>query len=180
MITKSHQNDLQMTTKWHQHDTKMTPKWTQNDSKMTPTWPQNNNQMTPKCHPNDTKMTPKGAKEAPKVNPKSTKIPQKIATLKKVEKGRSNALSFGINFDIFLLKNALKNRCEKLRRKTCQKTWKLSKKTGTILSPKKKILKFLLQRRILENSVFTKEKQCFLKIPCFESVHTFEKRTRKK
>ena len=53
-------------------------------------------------------MIPKGAKEAPKVNPKSTKIPQKIATSKKVEKGRSNALSFGVNFDIFLVKNALK------------------------------------------------------------------------
>ena len=106
----------------------------------------------------------------------STKIPQKIATSKKVEQGRS----FGVNFDICLVKHALKNRCEKLRRKTCQKTWKLSKKTGTILSPKKKILKFLLQRRILENSVFTREKQCFLKIPCFESVHTFEKRPRKK
>ena len=125
-------------------------------------------------------MRPKGAKGTPKVNPKSTKIPQKIATSKKVEKGRSSALSFGVNFDIFLVKNALKNRCEKQRRKTCQKTLKLSKKTGTILSPKKKILKFLLQRRFLQNSVFTREKQCVLKITCFESVHTFEKRPRKK
>ena len=65
-------------------------------------------------------MSPKGAKGTPKVNPKSTKIPPKIATSKKVEKGRSSALSFGVNFDIFLVKNALKNRCEKLRRKTCK------------------------------------------------------------
>ena len=49
-------------------------------------------------------MSAKGAKETPKVNPKSTKILQKIATSKKVEKGRSNALSFGVNFDIFLIK----------------------------------------------------------------------------
>ena len=68
------------------------------------------------------KMSTKGPKGPPKVSPKSKKIPQKNATLKKVEKGRSNALSFGVNFDIFLVKNALKNRCEKLRRKTCQKT----------------------------------------------------------
>ena len=119
-------------------------------------------------------MSPKGAKGTPKVNPKSTKIPQKIATSKKVEKGRSSALSFGVNFDIFLVKNALKNRCEKLCRKIRQKTLKLKQKQGTIPPPKIKILKFLLQRRILQNSVFTREKQCLLKIPCFESVHTVE------
>ena len=54
------------------------------------------------------KMSTKGPKGRSKVNPKSTKIPQKIATSKKVEKGRSSALSFGVNFDIFLVKNALK------------------------------------------------------------------------
>ena len=81
-------------------------------------------------------MSPKGAKGAPKVSPKSTKIPQKIATSKKVEKGGSNATSFGLNFDLFLVKNASKNRCEKLCRKTCQKILKLSKKQGTIPPPK--------------------------------------------
>ena len=125
-----------------------------------------------------TKMNPKGAKGAPKGSPKLTKIQQKIATSKKVEKG--GALSFGVNFDLFLVKNASKNRCEKICRKTRQKTLKLKQKQGTIPPPKIKILKFLLQRRILQNTVFTREKQCFLKIPCFESVHTFEKHPRKK
>ena len=125
-------------------------------------------------------MSPKGAKGAPKVSPKSTKIPQKNATSKKVEKGGGAGLSFGVNLDLFLLKNASKNRCEKLCRKTRQKTLKLKQKQGTIPPPKIKILKFLLQRRILQNSVFTREKQCLLKIPCFESVHTFEKHPRKK
>ena len=127
-----------------------------------------------------TKMNPKGGKGAQKVSPKSTKIPQKIATSKKVEKGGSNATSFGVIFGLFLVKNASKNQCEKLCRKTCQKTWKLSKKQGTISPQKIEILKFLLQRRILQNIVFTREKQCLLKISCFESVHTFEKRPRKK
>ena len=64
--------------------------------------------------------------------------------------------------------------------KHVKKNVKLSQKQGTIKPPKIEILKFLMQRRILQNSVFTREKQCVLKIPCFESVHTFEKRPRKK
>ena len=139
--------------------------------------------MAPKetqFEPKDTKMRPKGAKGTPKVSPKSTKIPQKIATSKKVEKGRSNATSFGVIFDLFLLKKCIKKSMRKTTQKNMSKNLKIKQKTGTILSPKKKILKFLLQRRILQNSVFTREKQCFLKIPCFESVHTFEKRPRKK
>ena len=54
-------------------------------------------------------MSPKGAKGAPKVNPKSTKIPQKIATSKKVDFRGAQVLSFGVNFDIFLVKNASNN-----------------------------------------------------------------------
>ena len=54
-------------------------------------------------------MSPKGAKGAPKVSPKSTKIPQKIATSKKVEKGGGATTSFGLIFDLFLVKNASKN-----------------------------------------------------------------------
>ena len=79
-------------------------------------------QKDPNMSQKDAKMTPKGPKGPPKVSPKSTKILQKNTTSKKVEKGGSHALSFGVNFDIFLVKNALKIRCEKLRRKTCQKT----------------------------------------------------------
>ena len=69
----------------------------------------------------DTKMTPKGAKGAPKVGPKSTKIPQKIATSKKVEKGRSNALSFGDNFDLFLVKKRQKINVKKYTEKQVKK-----------------------------------------------------------
>ena len=56
-----------------------------------------------------TNMTPKGAKRTPKVSPKSTKIPQKNTTSKEVEKGGAPVTSFGVNFDIFLVKNASKN-----------------------------------------------------------------------
>ena len=128
----------------------------------------------------DTKMSPKGAKGAPKVNPKSTKLPQKIATSKKVVFRGAPVLSFDSFLTYFWSKYTSKNRCEKLCRKTCQKTLKLSQKQGTIPPPKIKILKFLLQRRILQNNVFTRGKQCFLKIACFESVHKVEKHPRKK
>ena len=133
-------------------------------------------QFEPKGHQND----PKGCQRDPKSGPESTKIRQKIATSKKVEKGGARATSFGLIFDLFLVKNAPKNRSEKLCRKTLQKTLKLSKKQSTIQPQKIEILKFLLQMMFLQNSVFTWEKQCLLKIPCLESVHTFEKHPRKK
>ena len=81
-------------------------------------------------------MIPKGAKGAPKVSPKATTIPQKIATSKKVEKGGSPALSFGLNFDLFLVKNASKSRCEKLCRKTRQQNMKIKQKTEHDPTPK--------------------------------------------
>ena len=55
------------------------------------------------------KMSTKGPKGRSKVTPKATKIPQKNATSKKVEKGGAPVTSFGVNFDIFLVKNASKN-----------------------------------------------------------------------
>ena len=55
------------------------------------------------------KMSTKGPKGPPKVSPKSTKILQKNTTSKKVEKGGAPVTSFGVNFDIFLVKNASKN-----------------------------------------------------------------------
>ena len=112
-----------------------------------------------------------------------TTINKNTTKNRNLEKGRKRGgalLSFGVIFDVFLNKNVSKNRNEKLCRKTRQKNVKLSKKQGTIPPPKIKILKFLLQRRILQNSVFTREKRRLLKIPCFESVHTFEKHPRKK
>ena len=74
-------------------------------------------------------MTPKGAKEAPKVNPKSTKIPQKIATSKKVEKGRSSATSFGVIFDLFLLKKCVQKSMRKTMLKKASKITKFKQKT---------------------------------------------------
>ena len=147
--------------------------------KITKIWPYmapKGTQFQPKGHQNEPKGCQRGAKSEPEINKNTTKNHN-------LEKGRKRGgagLSFGVNLDLFLLRNASKNRCEKICRKTCQKTWKLSKKQGTTLPQKIKILKFLLQRRFLQNNVFTREKQCVLKIPCFESVHTFEKHPRKK
>ena len=155
------------------------PKGDPRGCKITQMWPYmapKGAQFEPKGHQNEPKGCQRGAKSEPEINKNTTKK-------RNLEKGRKRGcapLSFGVNLDLFLVKNASKNRCEKICRKTRQKTWKLNKKQGTIPPPKIKILKFLLQRRILQNSVFTREKQCFLKIPCFESVHTFEKRPRKK
>ena len=124
-------------------------------------------QKGPNLSQKGTKMSPKGANGAPKAKPKSTKIPQKITTSKKVEKRMSNALSFGVILDLFSIKNASKNRSEKLWRKTRQKTLKLKQKQGTIPPPKIKILTFLLQRRFLQNSVFTREKTVCFEDPVF-------------
>ena len=74
-------------------------------------------------------MNPKGAKGAQKVSPKSTKIPQKIATSKKVEKGRSGPLSFGVNFDLFLVKKASKKSMRKTMLKKASKITKFKQKT---------------------------------------------------
>ena len=100
-----------------------------------------------------------------------------------LEKGRKRAcatLSFGVNFDLFLDRNASKNICEKLCRKKLQKTRKLNQKQGTIPSPEMNFLTFLRPKRFLQNSVFTREKQCFLKIQRFEFAHKFEKHPKKK
>ena len=123
---------------------------------------------------------PKGCQRAVKSDPKSDQNTTKNRNLEKGRKRGGALLSFGDIFDVFLNKNVSKNRSEKLCRKTRQKNVKLSKKQGTIQPQTIEILKFLMQRRFLQNNVFTREKQCVLKIPCFESVHTFEKRPRKK
>ena len=137
-------------------------------------------QKGPNLSQKDTKMSPEGAKGAPKVGPKATKKHQKLTTSKKVDFGRVQGLSFGLIFYLFLIKNASKNRCEKRCQKKLHKTLKWSKKQGTIPPRKIKILTFLLQMRFLQNNVFTLEKQRFLKIPCLECVHAFEKRPKKK
>ena len=55
------------------------------------------------------KMSTKGPKGRSKVTPKSTKIPQKNTTSKHVDFRGAPVTSFGVNFDIFLVKNASKN-----------------------------------------------------------------------
>ena len=77
-------------------------------------------------------------------------------------------------------KNRSKKQCEHKYRKTHRKTLNISKKQGTIRPANMKILKFLLQRRFLQNGVSTEERQCVLKIPCFESVHNAETNPMKK
>jgi len=118
-------------------------------------------------------MSPKGAKGTPKVNPKSTNIPPKITTLKKVEKGGVRALSFDPFLTHFWSKNTSKNQCEKRCQKKLKKTLKVCKKQGATPSPEMYFLTGFLQRRFLQNSVFTREKQCFLKIQSFECAHSF-------
>ena len=76
-----------------------------------------------------TKMSPKSAKGAPKVSPKSTKIPQKIATSKKVEQGGSHATSFGVIFDLFLLKKCVQKSMRKTMLKKASKITKFKQKT---------------------------------------------------
>ena len=137
-------------------------------------------QKGPNMGQEDAKMTPKGAKGAAKSDPKINKNTSKNPDLEKGRKRGCATLSFEVIFDLFLVKNASKNRCEKRCQKRLQKSRKLSKKQGTIPSQEMHFLIGCLQRRFLRNSVFTREKQGFLKIACFESVHTFEKRPRKK
>ena len=126
------------------------------------------------------KMSTKGPKGRSKVTPKATKIPQENTTSKKIEKGGAREHLLGSFLTYFCSKNASKNLCEKRCEKRLQKSRNLSKKQGTIPSQEMHFLIGCLQRRFLQNSVFTREKQCVLKIPCFESVHTFEKHPRKK
>ena len=74
-------------------------------------------------------MSPTGAKGAPKVSPKSTKIPQKNTTSKKVEKGGGALTSFGVNFDLFLLKKCFQKSMRKTMLKKASKITKFKQKT---------------------------------------------------
>ena len=73
-------------------------------------------QFEPKGHQNEPKGCQRGAKSEPEINKNTTKN-------RNLEKGRKRgALSFRVNFDLFLVKKTSKNLCEKICRKTCQKT----------------------------------------------------------
>ena len=74
-------------------------------------------------------MSPKGAKGAPKVSPKATKIPQKNTTSKKVEKGGARCTSFGVIFDLFLLKKCVQKSKRKTMLKKASKITKFKQKT---------------------------------------------------
>ena len=75
------------------------------------------------------KRTPKGPKGRSKVTPKATKIPQKIATSKKVEKGGAPVTSFGVIFDLFLLKKCIQKSKRKTMLKKASKITKFKQKT---------------------------------------------------
>ena len=75
------------------------------------------------------KMSTKGPKGPPKVSPKSTKIPQKNTTSKKVEKGGAPVTSFGVIFDLFLLKKCVQKSMRKTMLKKASKITKFKQKT---------------------------------------------------
>ena len=77
----------------------------------------------------DAKMTPKGAKGRSKVTPKATKIPQKNTTSKEIEKGGAPVTSFGVNFDLFLLKKCVQKSKRKKMLKKASKITKFKQKT---------------------------------------------------
>ena len=74
-------------------------------------------------------MSPKGAKGAPNVSPKSTKLLQKSATSKKIEKGGGAGTSFGIIFDLFLLKKCVQKLMRQTMIKKASKITKFKQKT---------------------------------------------------
>ena len=105
--------------------TKMSPKGSNLSHKGTKMSPKG-----PNLSHGGTKMSPKGAKRIPKVSPKSTKIPSKNITSKKVDSGGSNALSFGLIFDIFLVKKCVQKSMRKTMPKKASKITKIKQKTG--------------------------------------------------
>ena len=76
-----------------------------------------------------TNLTPKGAKGAPKVSSKSTKIPQKIQTSKNVDFRGVQVTSFGVIFDLFLLKKCVQKSMRKTMLKKASKITKFKQKT---------------------------------------------------
>ena len=75
-------------------------------------------QLNPKGHQNEPKGCQRGAKSEPEINKNTTKN-------RNFEKGRKRGgapTSFGLIFNVFLVKNASKTQCEKKCRKTRQKT----------------------------------------------------------
>ena len=75
------------------------------------------------------KMSTKGPKGSPKVSPKSTKILQKNTTSKNVDFRGVQVTSFGIIFDLFLLKLCVQKSKRKTMLKKASKITKFKQKT---------------------------------------------------
>ena len=75
------------------------------------------------------KMSTKGPKGRSKVTPNSTKIRQKIPTSKNVDFRGAPVTSFGVNFDLFLLKKCVQKSMRKTMLKKASKITKFKQKT---------------------------------------------------
>ena len=75
------------------------------------------------------KMSTKGPKGPPKVSPKSTKILQKNTTSKNVDFRGAQVTSFGVIFDLFLLKKCVQKSMRKTMPKKASKITKFKQKT---------------------------------------------------
>ena len=127
-------------------------------------------QFEPKGHQNEPKGCQRGAKSEPEINKNTTKN-------RNLEKGRKRGcapLSFRLKFNLFLIKKCVKKSMWKTMPKKLQKSWKLNKKQGTIPSPETHFPTGCLQRRFLQNTVFTREKQCDgFRLPFWLTFGTF-------
>ena len=127
-------------------------------------------QFEPKGYKHDPKGCQKDAKSEPEINKNTTKK----HNLERSRKRGGAGTSFGVIFDLFLLKKCVQKSKRKTMEKNTSKNLTFKQKTRHDPTPKNRDSQFFLQSRFLQNNVFTWEKQCFLKIPCFENVHTFE------
>ena len=75
------------------------------------------------------KMSTKGPKGRSKVTPKATKIRQKIPTSKNVDFRGVQVTSFGVIFDLFLLKKCVQKLMRKTMLKKASKITKFKQKT---------------------------------------------------
>ena len=75
------------------------------------------------------KMSTKGPKGRSKVTPKATKIRQKIPTSKNVDFRGVQVTSFGVIFDLFLLKKCVQKSKRKTMEKNTSKNLKIKAKT---------------------------------------------------
>ena len=103
--------------------------------KITQMWPYmapKGAQFKPKGHQNEPKGCQRGAKSEPEINKNTTKN----RNLEKDRKRGGAPLSFGINFDLFLVKKASKKSMRKTMPKNTSKHLKIKQKTRHDPTPK--------------------------------------------